>query len=432
MHGGSKPFGKQQFNSVSKPLKIAWGFTLLLYIVCSTTFFAGSDYVIISTLSLYAFLGMSAMCMIFRYGVKLDLYFGGLVVFAAAVIFGTFYSESYDTVNGTMYDYITMMVIVFCIMNYISSEKDFILVLRSVMISGVTLSGFILINYGDEFFSTIASPIHGNFRFGSDLTNANSIGVTTAVGFVIGLAFVLNRRESILFKLFDAACTCFCGFFSIMTASKKAIIILAVGAFCVFVFKRDTRKHVLKKIAFIFVAVAVVAGLLYAIQNVPMFVNVNRRLSTFTDYIQTGESGNVSDRERMQLIEDGLGYFRESPVFGKGTDASKHYFGKYSHSNYVELLMNFGIVGFSIFYFGYLVISKRILKRLFTKDAFGNTDVLAAILFGIIVISGVGMVYYYDRFFNIIVAATAAYTSLYASSDTFKALPDTKQAAKEQ
>lgn len=403
-------------NTASKKLeaqlKTVWSVFLLAYIVCSITFFAGSGYVILSTLSLYAFLGVSVVCMLLRYRIKLDFYFLGLLCFTGIVTFGTFYSQSYSTVQDTLYYYVTMLVIVFCVMNYITSERDFVFVMRAIMLAGLSLSIYIFTYYGSEFFDLINMSARANFRFGSELLNANTVGITTAFSSIIAFGLLIGRKSNVLVKLMELVCFTVCGFFSLMSASKKATIIIILGCFCLLVFKKDSRKNVLKKIALFLLAVAVIAGLVYAIQNFKVFSVANARMQSFVSFLETGESSSVSDYERAKFIEEGLEHFEESPIFGKGTDASKYYFGKYSHCNYVEVLMNFGLVGFIIYYMGYLSVLKRFIKRLASGEDLSSTDVLAMLIFVIIVIVSFAAVIYYDRTYNILLASAAAYANI--------------------
>ena len=78
--------------SAEKLLKKIWTFFLMLYIVCSITFFSGTYYVWLSTLSLYSFLAVSAVCMLLRYRVQMEAYFIGLMIFGALLIAGAIYS----------------------------------------------------------------------------------------------------------------------------------------------------------------------------------------------------------------------------------------------------------------------------------------------------------------------------------------------------
>jgi len=80
--------------------------------------------------------------------------------------------------------------------------------------------------------------------------------------------------------------------------------------------------------------------------------------------------GTLEGREtqkRSDLMEDALMVWREEPVFGHGIDQYRYSgaFTAYSHNNYTEILANFGVVGFGLFYVIYAVLIARSLVGIF-------------------------------------------------------------------
>ena len=71
-------------------------------------------------------------------------------------------------------------------------------------------------------------------------------------------------------------------------------------------------------------------------------------------------------------MQTGIDIFKQRPIFGAGADAVRSYLGyagnknvSYSHSNYIELLASFGIVGTLIYYWYFL---KQTIFALFNKN----------------------------------------------------------------
>jgi O-antigen ligase len=59
---------------------------------------------------------------------------------------------------------------------------------------------------------------------------------------------------------------------------------------------------------------------------------------------------------RAELIQFGLQMWRESPFWGHGNEAFRiQSGGTYSHNNYIELLANYGLIGFTLFYIPQLI-----------------------------------------------------------------------------
>ena len=94
-------------------------------------------------------------------------------------------------------------------------------------------------------------------------------------------------------------------------------------------------------------------------------------LSPFEDVTMVRRlEGTLEGREtqkRSDLMEDALVVWREEPVFGHGIDQYRYSgaFTAYSHNNYTEILANFGVVGFGLFYVIYAVLIARSLVGIF-------------------------------------------------------------------
>jgi O-antigen ligase len=95
-----------------------------------------------------------------------------------------------------------------------------------------------------------------------------------------------------------------------------------------------------------------------------------------------GEDGGYSMTERTMMIAYGFDFIMEKPWLGNGFNAFSTLFGNitgwytYSHNNFIELLVNTGIVGLIIYY----SLTFYIIKGLW-KPALKDRDALSQILF---------------------------------------------------
>lgn len=74
-----------------------------------------------------------------------------------------------------------------------------------------------------------------------------------------------------------------------------------------------------------------------------------------------GEELGRSDYSRIQMIKVGWQMFLGSPVWGYGMEGYRIYSGLrgYSHNMYIETLVNFGVIGFCLFFSYHFIILKR-------------------------------------------------------------------------
>ena len=160
------------------------------------------------------------------------------------------------------------------------------------------------------------------------------------------------------------------------------------------------------KIIVFIASVAILAIGIYAVMTMPIFATARFRFELMINTFLGKGNTSYSDRERIHYIETGMKEFFNSPIWGNGTGHSYVMFGTYSHNNFVELFMNYGIIGFSIYYAPYIPLIHRLFRRI------REVDTISIYFLTFIVLElflGYGWVNYYDRTVQIIVAATWGY-----------------------
>ena len=116
---------------------------------------------------------------------------------------------------------------------------------------------------------------------------------------------------------------------------------------------------------------------------------------------------SVSDMRRITYIRRGLSQFLKSPFWGNGMNYSEFMFGTYSHNNYVEMLLNFGIIGFCIHYYSHFISARKAL----TDKTDRKTNLLFMSVITAILVTDIGVVTYYDRNIAIIMGLMSKYYS---------------------
>jgi len=119
-------------------------------------------------------------------------------------------------------------------------------------------------------------------------------------------------------------------------------------------------------------------------------------------------TGNVAEADpssesRAQLISWGMKWFRERPWLGQGIDNYRVILVKnyplwsieyYAHNNYVELLVDTGIIGVALYYWNYAVILINSWKN---RKAITNKELLVLGMFIAIMVSEIAVVSYFDK-----------------------------------
>ncbi len=406
-------------------MKTIWIFSLMLYIICSTAFSYGSLRML-NSYALYFFLGVSAFCVFFKRRFKFNGMVLSLILYAILMAVGTLYTPaSNSAVSETMYLYITMAVVAICAIQCIDDQQDIKHILTAFMWAGVALAIYVYAQYGNEFWALLqenenAANTNIN-RLGDEYVNANMIGMCAAISVMIATFKLIAEKNPLWKKALYATIIVFCFVMTMASASKKGILMLAVIAFGIWLYGAIGNRNILHQLRNIVILCLAFVAVYSLIVNVPIFSGIALRIKGLFSTLD-GTSTNASDLTRMYMVEKGIEVWWDYPIFGAGTVASDYYFGVYAHNNYVELLMNSGLVGLIVFYIPqFAAFTKYFIDHRGYKRKSKLPALLFALLLAILVCS-VGMVYYYERYFMVLIAVIVSATTILKRTGTQQSL----------
>ncbi len=177
--------------------------------------------------------------------------------------------------------------------------------------------------------------------------------VINALFFVVLLGIVfaellIQKKRYVKIELFFVSILL--GVLLILTG-KKASIIVALMCIVVTSFYYFLATSFPKRIVKIYYVLGMI-GMLFLIMG---FFFINEDI--FKSFIGT----SIISRER--ILQDLNTFFWRSPLWGNGVDSITFYVGHSAHNNYIQLLCEYGIIGFVLFLFIQLIITLDILKR---------------------------------------------------------------------
>lgn len=180
------------------------------------------------------------------------------------------------------------------------------------------------------------------------------------IGFMAGiLLFNFEKNSEIFHKKKIAKVAFWIGIIIIgiaVLASGSRKVLLGMGVIVIALFWDKKRAW---KIAF---AVVIMAIGWYLIFNVPVLYQVigNRVEGIFAD------TADASTAERISLMKKAMEVYSNNIFFGVGFDQFKNYNfqHRYAHNNYLEILADFGTVGFCVYYSLIAYIVSRIRQNI--------------------------------------------------------------------
>lgn len=247
------------------------------------------------------------------------------------------------------------MIIIIVFLIYVSllvkNHRDFKSLLKIFIYSRIILTVYIIYLLD---FQAIGESRLGADNLGEDW-NSNTIGMNLAFGlfsiyFLYSIGEIRTRLKKVSYLLFSVV------FIStiILTGSRKALFIVAFSIVLFTVLQSQNKK--LFHTTLIVLAITIFGYLSF---NIPILYEVvGLRIEGLIAGIFNLGEADASTRVRMHMITTGIEFFKESPWLGYGIDNFKQLYYevandfRYSHNNYVEILVSFGVIGTLLYYIG--------------------------------------------------------------------------------
>lgn len=279
----------------------------------------------------------------------------------------------------------------------IQSDNDIINLLKIIV-------GSILVN-AIYILSSIDLSLIGKVEIGVDTLgirwNANSIGMMMAIGTLI-ILMILSIESRRLNKIMYTILSILFVAIALFTGSRKAIFFIVFGCSLYVILLNKNR--IVSNIIKIILLLTIVYTL---VMNVPELYNIlGVRIEGLIAQITGKGVVDSSTKLRMNYIEYGQMWFVKKPLFGYGLNNYRELLGReigrytYAHNNYIEMMVNLGIIGTLIYYLGYIYILKNSIKSLFKNNDY--IYILILILTITILIGQYGFVAYSDFLINLI------------------------------
>ncbi len=243
---------------------------------------------------------------------------------------------------------VCLAIYIYLVSNKCSNNKILFLISISVLI----LCGMILTD--DNLFETLKSAEDAKsnavyYTFGEN--NRNVIAIILGLGALCMLHLGFSHSKIwFLLMAVDVA-------LGLFTGSRKLILTVLTGT-VLYLFLQN--KYVRKKTGdkknslIVLVLLLLIGFMLYACFAIPMLYNIiGSRIEGLFETLSGDGNGEASAAARSEMATQAIEMFWKKPILGWGIEgfATNSDFGVYSHNNYTETLVSFGLVGFVFLYF---------------------------------------------------------------------------------
>lgn len=330
-----------------------------------------------------------------------DTYVKWMLSFAAFAGLSFFWAHS---ISNAAYRYQTLvlnLICIYCLLVYMKNRPLRInLILKTLFFAPIILEIRVVASYGLLVFAD-ARSVDG-------IMSPNSIGMYAAIAVVLGSFFLVTEKKH---RIIYALCIALNGVIVILSASRKAILFMLIPLLLYYVF---SQKNSLKLLRNAMIAVLLAGITYYGIMNIPFVYDmVGYRIETMIYGLTGSGQTDGSTSLRLAMIEWGLEWFKSKPWIGYGINNYMNLLGMmntsygttgvYAHNNYIELLVDLGSIGASIYYFIYI---KILVKALSMKKNIKPLQLIMSCILVSIIVGEYGMVTYIEIYVQILLALT--------------------------
>lgn len=248
------------------------------------------------------------------------------------------------------------------------------------VLSSILLASFI-------FFENLDLILSLNIeRIGDKYGNLNSIGMIFALSLCLSLYIsAIKKKRRYLFFLLGLIDLLFAG----LTGSRAAILIsfCFIAIFSILLIKNKRKTYLIFVLSGVFVLIVLFLTL-------PVFESLRTRfLDSLISFLSGGMSGDASSNQRFAMFQEGIILFSMSPIFGNGFESFSVLSNQlvYSHSNFSEMLCNFGIIGSLIWFYPFYTSLRHADGR--------HAKFLVSFIVGVVFIGSFFTIFYSNRFF---------------------------------
>ncbi len=228
---------------------------------------------------------------------------------------------------------------VFCLIELWFNKKSNKFFVISICVSIAIFSAMFIYTYRENVLSFNLSK-----RFGEDYGNMNTLCSIFIFGAMFFTYIALKYKKWALLLFIPVAIITFC---ALMTGSRWGFATL-IFSFVIIFYEIVGRKH---KFEFFLIALLIIAISIGIIQ-LPPFATLKKSFDEIINFINGTSIRRGSTSVRFAMFTDGLRLWFKNAFIGYGCDGflANTSYGMYSHSTIIELLTNYGLIGFILFF----------------------------------------------------------------------------------
>lgn len=265
-------------------------------------------------------------------------FFNGYLIFFIWSYLTKFWAVSQEYYQLGIKAMLLTLVVIFILTNLIRTPADIDRSIWAIAWSGLLMFFYNILNFG------LANTIMIRTMQNTAKFNANIYGLCAFFSAISFLYLYMSKKKSLMYLFLSMIMT----ILSLLSGSRKVILLFLIIILGIYLLNKGS------KFFYRIFAIGIILVISYSMimSNSFLYESIGVRIEeTFNFFSSTGVASNTSTGIRSSMVELGLELFKQRPWVGYGVMGSYIYNGDtYLHNNYIELLVNTGVIGTGIYY----------------------------------------------------------------------------------
>ena len=326
-----------------------------LYIISLYLFELNKKRLIISQTIFIAFAGFALLNILYRRRIYIGKGVAVAYIFFVYVFASALWAQNRNIALSKAMTIFQVFVLFYFVYNTFYEMPDYKeTVLRALFLAGAALCIYSFKIYG---FQGIVDGLMQGKRLGRKISQENVFGMQLAITASISFFYWYIKGKN---RLFYMSVMCVSFIIAMSSGSRKALIIFVLSVFYMIFMKYGKRQMYKSLVVFL-----VLFSIFISVIKMPIFKMVTERMEGVVHVLQNDSEQESSAVKRNNFIKMGWDLFKENPLIGYGADnfriASNT--GVYAHNNFIEILTDFGLIGFMLYYSLYILAYKNVNKE---------------------------------------------------------------------
>lgn len=390
-------------NSVKSPLKPLVTFLIYLYIASIYVLSYSERFNILSR-GLFFLLIIATAANVLISGLKISVKIPDIMilVFAAYVPVSSMWVTSSEGVSNSIITIFQLVLLYFIVRINALSIEDIKVFIYAVLVGTLIMCVYTVFFYG---IGTIIRVILAGGRIGSEINQQNGMGMYCSILSTIALYLALYEKKYWCLAILPLSL-----FIQLGCNSRKGFVLVFLGLFIVLFFRAGRMK------AFVLLAsVLLIYGFVLLCYRYQDSNTTFRRIYKLIQMIFNDAEGDDSARVRSVMMNYGIELFKKKPIQGYGPVQFEYFYSllygsrRPPHSTFIQILVSFGSIGFTLFYSSYLYYFVNFFMMLRKKAKYA---VLFIALLVIMTVNDFGANMLLNKYLYIFIALFASYSEL--------------------